>query len=349
YFGESHGLTPQSLGIDEVVFPEAACAESIIDALLRPAVKESVTFSHPDAELTCFQLLPGSPLVGRALSEFPRTDLLQQLRVCAILRYGQLIIPRGESGFISYDEVYVAGARSVVNELLTWARPHERPMKRVILAGSSSLADRLARRLSGLGMSLTLVESDRIQAERSAETLGGQICVIAGSPTESRILKEAGVSGCDAFIATGSDNESNILGCILARRSGARKVIATVHQPDFLPLIVGIPMVDCAFSPMVTAINSLIRCIGTEHRRIVAVLKRTPAEILEMSVLQGSRLAGKAIRDLSIPRSLVFALILREARLVPAIGPEILLPRDRVVVMAHSGSTLEAEQFFGVE
>lgn len=346
YFDSAHDLGPEAFGIDDLIIPEYECASNIMDALLRPAIKETVKFSHPEAQMVNFQVKPGSPMIGVRLKDFPRTDLLEQLRMCAILRYGQLIIPRGDTSFLAFDEVYVAGGQSVIDDLISWANPKHPYASKVIIAGGSSLGRTLATMLAALDMRVCLTEPTRSGAEESADKLGSSAVIIEGKGTDISVLEEAGIEHCDAFIAAHDDNETNIISCILAKRHGAGKVIAVTNHPDYIPIIAGMNMIDCGFSPLVAAVNNLLQHISSDSRRTVALLKRTPAEVLEMTVLPDSPVKGQRIMDLKITRDIIFALILREDRLVPAVGPELLLAGDRVAILATSQAVPDVERLF---
>ena len=349
YFDFSNGLTAESFGVDHAIIPEYECATDILDSLLRPTVKETVKFSHPEAQMVNFQIRPGSPMIGASLNSFPKPEFLEQLRVCAILRYGQLIIPKGNSNFIAFDEIYVSGAQMMIDELLSWAEPESPIVSKVIIAGGTHLGGILASMLSTADIRVNVIESDPIKAERTADIIGSTGLIIQGESTDISVLEEAGIKHCDAFIATNQDDEDNILGCILAKNHGAKEVIAITSNSDYLRIIAGMTMINCCFSPLISAVNILIRHIGTENRRTVAILKRTSAEILEMTVGKDSPIANCKIREINFPAKMVFALILRMDELVPAIGGEEVKPGDHVIILTEPQSIPAVEKMFSVK
>ena len=344
YFDFSNGLTAESFGVDHAIIPEYECATDILDSLLRPTVKETVKFSHPDAQMVNFQIKPGSPMISTSLHSFPKPEFLEQLRVCAILRYGQLIIPKGDSHFIAFDEIYVSGPQIVIDELISWAEPESIIISKVIIAGGTHLGCILASMLSTADVRVSIIEPDPIKAERTADTVGALI--IQGESTDISVLEEAGIQHCDAFIAANLDDEANLLGCIVAKNHGAREVIAVTNNSDYLRIIAGMTMIDCCFSPLVSAVNILIKHVGTENRRTVALLKRTSAEVLEMTVGQEASIAQSQIKDIHFPARMVFALIIRQSELIPAVGSEKVLPGDRVIVLTESQSISAVEKIF---
>lgn len=346
YFDASHGLTKATFGVDRAILPEYECATNIMDALLRFAVRETVKFDHPDAQMVNFQIKPESPMIGARLDAFPEKRIIDRLRVCAVLRFGELLIPRGDFSFIAFDEIYVAGDQDTIDELISWAVPNELLISKVIIAGATPLGGFLASMLATADMRVCIIEPKTIEAEHMADKLGPSALIIQGESTDISVLEEAGIRHCHAFIAAHLDDEVNILSCILAKNHGAAKTIAVTNHPDYVQIISGINMIDCCFSPLVSAVNALIKHVKTENRQTIAMLKRTSAEVLEMTVQEKAPVAGQKIRDIDIPAAAVFAIIIRANRLIPATGDERLTAGDHVIVFTKSVKVLAVEKMF---
>ena len=346
YFDAAHDLTSEAFGVDHGIIPEYECATDIYEVLLRPAIKETVKFNHPDAQMVNFQISPGSPMIGAALKEFPRPDLLLQLRVCAVLRQGRLIIPGGEFSFLAFDEIYVAGAQPVIDDLISWSEPETPLISKVIIAGGTPIGRFLALMLINADIRVCVIEPDAGKAEKTADILGTSVLIIQGETTDISVLEEAGIQDCDAFVAVNVDDETNILSCILAKDHRVGKVISVTTHSEYLQIISGMKNIDSCFSPLVSAVNILINHIKTENRQTVAMLKRTSSEVLEMTVSQDSKVSGMRIQDIELPVKMVFALIIRGRNLGPAVGPEELVPGDHVIVMTEAESVPEVDKLF---
>ena len=346
YFQPDRNLPPEAFGVDDYIIPEEACVEEIMDSLNRPAVKESVLIGPKTCEMVNFQLPPGSPLDGVELRSVPRPDLLDRLRVCAIRRYARLIIPRGDTGVRAYDEMYVAGNRQDVDAFIGWATPDVRRIRRVLVTGATNVARRLSAAVEKAGMALSLVVDSEADAQEMIDRLGSKATIICGECTDASVLDEAGVDKVDALVAAGSNNEANILTCILGRRMGAGKIVSVVDNTDYGQIIANMTMIDCGFNPLVAAVDSLIQHIGSEVRQHVAVLKRIDAEVLDLIVKERAGIAGKKIMDVSGAVDMVFVAILRDGEFVPPVGKEELRPGDRVTVLARSSRREAAERLF---
>lgn len=345
HFDEVEGVTGAELGVDVTIITERECASDIADVLIRPQVKETAHLSHPDAQIVNFQILGTSPILGSTLAKFAKPELLEEVRICAILRHGHLVMPRGETGFMPFDEIYVAGHDTAIEALIDWATPDTPLISKVIIAGASPLAHILAQQLTVMDMSVTILEPDETRARYAAEQLGNTL-ILRGEATDIDVLREAGIEHCDAFLALQAKNEEIIISCMLAKRHGARKVIATTNNLDYLRIITGIQTIDCGFSPLVSAINRIIKYIATDDRETAAVLKRVPVVVVEFTVTRKAAIAGQRIQNIKLPCELVFAIIIRGESLVPAIGSETLEAGDRVCVMVRDEQVDAAAKLF---
>ena len=123
-------------------------------------------------------------------------------------------------------------------------------------------------------------------------------------------------------------------------------VIAVTNNQDYVRIISEMTMINCCFSPLVSAVNSLIKHVETENRHTVALLKRISAEVLEMRETHDSPIAHQKIKDVSFPAKMIFALIIRNDKLIPAIGNQEIIPEDQIIVLAEPKSVLAGEKLF---
>jgi trk system potassium uptake protein len=345
YFTDKVELLPKDLGIDHVIVPQVECTRAVMEVVFRPTLKEMVHLSTPGAVICGFQLNPGSPMVGTQLFNFPRMDLLEQVRVCAIWRRGRLIIPRGKERFNNYDEIYIAGDQQYTDKLVEWTTVDAHEVRKAVIAGANSVGQDIAENLRKNGVDVTLIEPDRALAEASLD-LAGNMTVINADPTSGDVLQEAGVENADAFISVLPQDENNVLSTLMAKRLGARKVLAIINKPDYREIISSMDSIDCCFSSRIAALNSIINLIKGSDRRIGAMLHRISAEIFDMTVVPKCPIADKAIRESICPEDAVFAMILRGNIIIPAIGNEVFQVGDRVVMMGTASAMKASERLF---
>jgi len=345
YFSSENDFAPDKLGIDHVVVPEEECVNKIVDVLDNISTLEKITFSVPDALISAFTVLPGSPLDKVKLSEFPEPEMIHSVRFAGVVRNGKLFAPHGETKLIPDDEIYLAGKREKVEEMIEWANPEKQKLNRIIIAGGTKLAVLLATALTEKnGYDLRLIEKERERAEKVLDELNTKMIVINGDPSESDVLEEAGVETCDAFIAIGDDDEDNILSCILAKRMGAKKVITLTNKEEYVDLVCKMDIVDCGFSRWLVAGNSVLKYISTINQvHTNAMLHRTNAFVSEFAIKDESKVCNKQIGKCKIPESAVLSLVFRKDEVLIPDGELTLLAGDLVAAI----TTPESEKKLG--
>jgi len=113
----------------------------------------------------------------------------------------------------------------------------------------------LARRLEAR-YSLRLIEHDSRRCQRLSEELRRTI-VLKGSASDQDLLLEENIEDTDVFLALTNDDEANVMSSMLAKRLGARKVMALINNAAYVDLVQG-GDIDIAISPQQTTIGSLL-------------------------------------------------------------------------------------------
>lgn len=103
---------------------------------------------------------------------------------------------------------------------------------KIVIAGAGEVGTHLAKMLSNEYHELIVVEPSIERIKNLASV--ADVPSIEGSPSSFRVLTEAGVSNADLFIAVTPSEETNILSASLAKRLGARKVIARIDKNEYL-------------------------------------------------------------------------------------------------------------------
>lgn len=346
-FSPEDGITPEFFGIWRAFSPPEQCVRKICDILENPICLEKIQFTNPNALMEVISITPSSILAGTRLKDIPVADLLSTVRFAAIVRDRHFLIPHGDTLLVPGDKVYVAGHRDNVQKFVELVSPPEhRKLGRIIISGATETGMMLAEKLRSSSLELRFIEKSRRKGEGLLDALPAGLLVINGDPTDEEIMEEAGIENCDAFISTADDDEENILACIMAKRRGAKKVIAITHKPEYIRIVPAMEAIDCGISSTLVSVNTVLRMIETGTMRIDAKLQRFHAHLTEFRVSKHSPLAGKAIRECNLPPSAVFALIFRGFDVLTASGTTVLEPEDTVVTIVTPESKKDLEPLF---
>src|SRR5678810_1326855 len=160
--------------------------------------------------------------------------------------------------------------------------------------------------------SVKVIERDPKRARRVSEQLESAI-VLNGDATDEALLIEENIDSCDVFASLTNSEEANILSAMLAKRLGARKVMALINKPSYADLMES-GSIDIAISPQTITIGSLLAHV--RHGDVVRVhsLRRGAAEALE-TVVHGtdktSRVVGKRVGEIPLPEGATIGAVVR--------------------------------------
>ena len=105
---------------------------------------------------------------------------------------------------------------------------------KIVIQGAGEIGSHLAKMLRAEANDITVIDSD--SRRLSALTAYADVEIVQGNPLSIKILRDAGVARADLFIAVFpfTTQEVNIVGALLAKQLGARKVIARINDEDYL-------------------------------------------------------------------------------------------------------------------
>ena len=99
---------------------------------------------------------------------------------------------------------------------------------KIVIAGAGEVGSHLAKLLSNEEQDITVVDSD--SDKLSVLDANYNLLTCQGSPTSFATLRQAGVEGCDLFIAVTPFETRNIVACAIAKSLGASKTVARVDN-----------------------------------------------------------------------------------------------------------------------
>ena len=335
-------MARQGFAVDEVICPEASVTAYIRKLIEYPEALQVTEFAQGLISLIVVRAVAGGLLVQHSLDEVPRRMPGLEMRVVAIYRQGR-VLPQldGATRIEPDDEVFVLAATDQIRAVLAALRQAEsRPVKRVMLAGGGRVGLRLAREIES-DYQLKLVEQDSRRCEYLATQLGGSTLVLQGDCTDEDLMEDENVRDMDLFAALTNDDEDNIMACLLAKRMGARRVLALINRKAYADLVQG-TTIDIAISPSHAVIGELLAHVRRGDVAAVHSLRRGAAEALEAVVrgdVRSCRMAGRRIDQLNLPRGVQIGALVRGLHRPD--GSEAGEDARPQVLMAHHDTVIE--------
>ncbi|BFM09858.1 Trk system potassium transporter TrkA [Simiduia litorea] len=328
YLSQGNLFSNDVIPIDVLISPERLVSDYIFRLIEHPGALQVLDFAEGRVQLVAVRAYYGGPLVGQELRYMRQHMPSVDTRVAAVYRRGKAIMPEGSTVIEADDEVFFIAAKADIRAVMSELRRLESSYKRIIIAGGGNIGSRLAQQLEKR-YSVKIIEFNEARCNRLSEELEDTV-VLLGSASDQDLLLEENIEDTDVFLALTNDDEANIMSSMLAKRLGARKVMALINNPAYVDLVQG-GEIDIAISPQTTTIGSLLTHVRRGDMVNVHSLRRGAAEAIEV-IAHGdnktSKVVGRAIEDIDLPEGASIGAIVREHDT----GSEVIIAHDNVVV-----------------
>lgn len=332
YFSSPGLFSPETIPIDYVISPEQIVTQFIERLLAHPGASQVLDFAEGRVRMASLQAVEGGPIVGREIRELHEHVPNFHARIAAIFRDGQPIAPNGSTVILNGDEVFFLASREEIKGVMQELGKRENPYRRIIFAGGGHVGKRVALALESQ-YSIKVIERD----SRRAKKIAGQLkntTVLVGDASDRELLLSENVESADVFCAITNNDEVNILSAMLAKRMGARRVIALVNN-DAYSGIVDNTLVDLVISPQQATISALLRYIRRGDIGQVHSIRHGASEAIEM-VAHGkegeSRVVGVPLNQIDMPEGVVMGALVRDDEVLHVHHDTVIREGDHVIM-----------------
>jgi len=349
YMGHPEIFAPNALPIDMMISPEQLVTEYIQRLIQHPGALQVMDFAGGRVRLVAVRAYYGGPLVGHQLRELNQHLGKAEARVAAIYRKNRSIHPDGSTVIEADDEVFFIAAAENIHAVMREMRKAEKPFKRLIFAGGGNIGRRLAQALENK-YRIKLIEKNKPIAMRVSELLKDTI-VLHGDSSDEELLLEENIEDTDIFCAVTNDDEANVLSAMLAKRLGARKVMALINRPAYVDMVQS-GDIDIAISPQQATIGTLLTYVRRGDVVNVHSLRRGLAEAIE-AIAHGdktsSKVVGKTVEEITLPEGASIAALVRGDEVIIAHHDTVIETDDHVVMFLMDKTKInEVEKLFQV-
>lgn len=325
-------LDKGGFAVDQVICPEQSVTAYVRKLVEYPEALQVMQFANGLVSLVAVRAVGSGPLVRHSLAEIPSLLPEVQMRVVAIYRGDTSLTLDGLTRIEPGDEVFLLAATQQIRSVLGALGKMGRPVKRVMIAGGGRVGLRLAREISNL-YQVKLIEADLSRCEYLATQLPNTVLVLRGDSTDEDLLGDENVGEMDLFLALTSDDEDNIMACLLAKRMGARRVFALINRKAYADLVQS-TQIDIAISPAHAVIGELLTNVRRGDIEAVHSLRHGAAEALE-AVVRGDRktckVVDRRVDEIRLPEGAQIGAVVR-ARGGADEPPEVIIPHHDTVI-----------------
>ncbi len=330
------------IGVDYVVSPELLIAKKISNIIVMPSAIDTNLFMGGKINVVEFKVLDNSNVEGKPLK---RIRFPPRVNLGAILRGNDVLVPHGDTVLKEGDTLIVMSrGKKAGKQMLKLMGTHRSDVHDVMIIGATDIGINVAMILEKRGIKVKLIDTSPSRARRAAELLK-KVEVVEGDAREKSVLIEEGILRADAFAATTSSEEFNVLVSLLAKIYGVEKTIAVVRELGLKSLIetVGI---DMAASPQLVTSRAMLR-IARELNPLKAIsFHGGDLYILETHISEDSPVVGKKLEDLSISDRCIIGAIIRNGRTIIPKGGTDIRAGDEMMVFVTKDDINNVEGIF---
>ena len=172
---------------------------------------------------------------------------------------------------------------------------------KIIIAGAGEVGFHLAKLLSNESLNIVVVDLDKEKLEK----IESQIDVLThrGDCTSFKTLKEIGISDSDIFIAVTQLQNTNLMSALIAKKSGCKKVIARVTNPEYLERSNTLAMqragIDMLISPEQLAANEILNLIEESVFNEIHSFENGALNLLGIILEPNSSVLSKTVKEVA--------------------------------------------------
>ena len=349
YLSRDNLFGDDALPVDVLISPEQVVTNYIRRLLERPGALQVLDFAGGRAQLVAMKAYYGGPLVGQELRYLKEHMPNVESRVAAIFRRGQPIMPKGTTVLEADDEVFFIADRRHIRDVMSEMQRLDDDYKRIIIAGGGNIGLRLAQSAEN-DYKVKIIERSMSRCQFLSETLT-KAMVFNGNASDKELLIAENIEETDVFCALTNDDEANVMAAMLAKRLGARKVMALINNPAYVDLVQG-GEIDIALSPQLATIGSLLKHVRKGDVVNVHSLRRGAAEAME-AIAHGdensSKVVGRTVQEVELPPGTTIGAIVRNDEVLIAHDTTRIESGDHIILFLTNKKRIhEVERLFQV-
>ena len=200
----------------------------------------------------------------------------------------------------------------------------------IVIAGAGRLGLILAKKLEEDDHQVCIIDKN----ENLCNKLAGEskrTIIINGDATYPDILKEAKIEKANVCVSATSGDEDNIVICYLAKELfGVKRTVARVNDPKHIPLYKYMEVDNPVDSTSIIARVVEEEASFSDVMNLLSI-KKGRLSIVRVDIPEGSPVANKSLKDISLPKNSVLVSILRGPDIIIPYGSTVILPGDEVI------------------
>ena len=324
------------------VNPEKQAAQEIERLLKFPGFLRRESFAKGRAEIVELRVDKESPLKNVSLVEM-RNVVKCTVLVCAVLRGGEAIAPRGNFVLQEGDRIFVTAATSELAMLLKNLGILTHRVRKVLLCGGGKVSYYLASLLEKEKIDVRLLEKNYDRCVELAEDLP-DTSVIHGDCSNMNVLEAQGFDQCDALVTLTGLDETNMIVALYGEKRGVRQIITKISREENSSIANELAL-GSVINPRELCSNHIVRYVRAMENQVgaavsVHAIADGKAEAVEFLVDNATRHCGVPLKEIKLKKNVLMAAITHGTKTQIPNGDSYFQKGDSVVVVTSGRGIL---------
>jgi trk system potassium uptake protein TrkA len=342
------GLDNMPLGIDLIVNTSEAVKDEIIEVIETTGPSEVATFAQGRIILIGYQVGADSSLIAKKISEIPGNGVEAEFHLASLVRQGKLIRPKPDIRLAKDDYLYLLTTQEHLPNLNAALKVETIKTRTAVVYGDNYLSQLVAGALLNRHFHVTMLARSEEKARFLKDYFSTRrhFHVETGEGTEVKLLRRVKVPNTSVFIATKSDDASNLTACLIAKNLGVAKTVAVIKRNDMLALCAQ-GGVDANVAPRLATAKVIQKVVHENRVLDYRAVSRTNLEVIELEAKGQSRCTKAPIGKLKLPKGVIIGAVVSKSGVPSLARPEARLrPGDKAIVLTHPEHMVEVEDLF---
>jgi trk system potassium uptake protein TrkA len=213
----------------------------------------------------------------------------------------------------------------------------------IVIVGAGGIGKRLTEiALKNGNHNIIVIDKNQEACENIARKYDA--VAINADATQEETLDESEVKKADVLVTTTKDDAVNIMVCSLAKNKGVKNLISVVNRDESRPMYIekGVKMVKNPNTIMAEHLYKSIKHPNAEEYMNVGKY----AEIFRIPVKSDSKLSGKTINKIGLPKKSLIVAIERSEKFIIPTDTVTLFSGDKVTILSHKNQVDKVAEMF---
>ena len=330
---------PHVFPLSLTVNPEKRAAQEIERLLKYPGFLRREAFANGRSEIVELRIDEHSKLRDVKLMDMPGVVRCRVL-VCAVLREGEAMAPRGNFQLRAGDRIFVTAPTAELALLLRNLGINTKKVRNVILCGGGRVSYYLAKLLEDDHVNVCIIEHNMDRCVTLASQLP-DTSIIHSDCSNHNTLEDQGIDSCDALVSLTGMDETNMIISLYGQSKNVPQVITKLSRSENSSVADSLSIGSVIY-PKEHCSNDIVRYVramGNQKGAAVSIhtIADGQAEAIEFVVDESTENCGVPLKQLKLRPNVLIASITHGTRSQVPGGDSVFVPGDTVVVVTSGG------------